>query len=122
MSYPACYRMKMTGARLKEILEDVADNIFNPDPYYQQGGDMVRTGGLGYTIDIAKPIGQRISGMTLLKSGAALEAAKDYVVAGWASVNQGTEGPPVWDVIAKHIETEKTVRASESGAVKIVGN
>lgn len=122
MSYPACYRMKMNGQRLKEILEDVADNIFNPDPYYQQGGDMVRTGGLGYTIDIGKPIGQRISGMTLLKTGAPLEAAKDYTVAGWASVNQGTEGPPIWDVVAKHIEGKKTVRAVESGSVKIVGN
>ena len=55
ITYPACYRMKMTGARLKEVLEDVADNLFNPDPYYQQGGDMVRVGGLGYTIDIGKP-------------------------------------------------------------------
>ena len=121
MSYPACYRMKMTGARLKEVLEDVADNIFNPDPYYQQGGDMVRTGGLGYTIDITKPIGSRISDMTILKSGAAIDAAKEYVVAGWASVNQGTQGPPIWDVVAKHIEARKTVTASESSAVKIVG-
>ena len=122
MSYPACYRMAMTGARLKEILEDVADNIFNPDPYYQQGGDMVRTGGLGYTIDIAKPVGQRISAMTLLKSGAALEASKEYTVAGWASVNQGTEGPPIWDVVAKHIEAQKSITVAESSAVKIVGN
>ena len=121
MSYPACYRMKMTGARLKEILEDVADNIFNPDPYYQQGGDMVRTGGLGYTIDITQRAGSRISGMTHLKSGAAVQAAKEYVVAGWASVNQGTEGPPIWDVVAKHVETQKTITVSESSAVKIVG-
>ena len=63
--------MTMTGARLKEILEDVADNLFNPDPYYQQGGDMVRCGGLGYTIDIGKPMGSRISALTHLKSGAA---------------------------------------------------
>ena len=121
MSYPACYRLPMTGARLREILEDVADNIFNPDPYYQQGGDMVRTGGLGYTIDISKPIGQRISAMTHLKSGAAIDAGKEYVVAGWASVNQGTEGPPIWDVVAKHIEAQKTVKVSENTAVKIVG-
>jgi S-sulfosulfanyl-L-cysteine sulfohydrolase len=121
MSYPACYRMAMSGARLKEILEDVADNIFHPDPYYQQGGDMVRTGGLGYAIDIAKPIGQRISNMTVLKTGAAVEAAKDYTVAGWASVNQGTEGPPIWDVVARHIETQKTVTATENTAVKITG-
>ncbi len=121
MSYPACYRMAMSGTRLKDILEDVADNIFNPDPYYQQGGDMVRTGGLGYSIDISKPIGQRISNMTLLKSGATIDAAKDYTVAGWASVNQGTEGPPIWDVVAKHIESLKTVRVGDAQSVKITG-
>ena len=121
MSYPACYRMKMTGARLKEILEDVADNIFNPDPYYQQGGDMVRTGGLGYTIDIGKSAGNRISAMTHLKSGAAIDPAKDYIVSGWASVNQGTEGPPIWDVVAKHVETKKTISVRESDTIKIVG-
>jgi S-sulfosulfanyl-L-cysteine sulfohydrolase len=121
MSYPACYRMEMTGARLREVLEDVADNIFNPDPYYQQGGDMVRTGGLGFTIDISKSIGQRISGLTLLKSGQPLDAAKNYTVAGWASVNEGTQGPPIWDVVAKHIETHKTVKAGDIGAVKVVG-
>ena len=122
MTYPACYRMTMTGKRLKEILEDVADNIFNPDPFYQQGGDMVRTGGLGYAIDIAMPAGQRISGMTLLKTGAPIDPGKNYVVAGWASINQGTEGPPIWDVVAKHIEAKKTVRANEAGAVKIKTN
>ena len=121
LSYPACYRMTMTGARLKEVIEDVSDNIFNPDPYYQQGGDMVRTGGLGYAIDISKPAGQRISSMTLLKTGAAIDAAKDYVVAGWASVNQGTEGPPIWDVVAKHIEQKKTVKVQDTSAIKISG-
>ncbi len=121
LSYPACYRMKMTGARLKEVIEDVADNIFNPDPFYQQGGDMVRTGGLGYAIDISKPAGQRISGMTLLKSGTPIDANKEYVVAGWASVNQGTEGPPIWDVIAKHIEAKKTIKVDETSAIKISG-
>ena len=122
MSYPACYRMKMTGGRLKEILEDVADNIFNPDPYYQQGGDMVRTGGLGYTIDIAQRAGNRISAMTHLKSGAAIDPAKDYIVSGWASVNQGTEGPPIWDVVAKHIEAKKVISVRDGSAVKIIGN
>ncbi len=121
MSYPACYRMTMSGARLKDILEDVADNIFNPDPYYQQGGDMVRTGGLGYTIDIGKPIGQRISNMTLLQSARALEASKDYVVAGWASINQGTEGPPIWDVVTKYIERKKTIAVRPADTVKISG-
>jgi sulfur-oxidizing protein SoxB len=121
LSYPACYRMTMTGARIKEVLEDVADNIFNPDPFYQQGGDMVRTGGLGYTIDVAKPIGQRISGLTILKTGAALEPAKDYAVAGWASINQSTEGPPIWDVVAKHIEGRKVVAPRETDAVRVLG-
>ena len=121
MTYPACYRMTMTGKRMKDVLEDVADNIFNPDPFYQQGGDMVRTGGLGYTIDVSKPIGQRISGMTLLRSGKALEAEKDYVVAGWASINQDTEGPPIWDVVAKHIEDVKVVAPRETDAVKVLG-
>ncbi len=121
MSYPNCYRMTMTGARLKDVLEDVADNIFNPDPYYQQGGDMVRTGGLAYAIDVAKPIGQRISGMTLLKTGQAIEAGKDYVVAGWASINEGTEGPPIWDVVSNYISKKKTITATAADNVKITG-
>jgi S-sulfosulfanyl-L-cysteine sulfohydrolase len=121
MSYPACYRMTMTGARLKDILEDVADNIFHPDPYYQQGGDMVRSGGLGYDIDVGKPIGSRISNLTVLKSGKPLDASRDYVVAGWASVTEGVEGPPIWDVIAKHIEGKKTVTATETTAIKVTG-
>ena len=121
MSYPACYRMSMSGTRLKEILEDVADNIFNPDPYYQQGGDMVRTGGLGYAIDIAKPVGQRISAMTLMKTGTTIEPAKDYTVAGWASINQGTEGPPIWDVVAKYIAAKKSIKIAPSDTVKISG-
>ncbi len=121
MTYPNCYRMKMNGGRLKEILEDVADNIFNPDPFYQQGGDMVRTGGLGFTCDVSKPIGQRISDMTLLRTGQKLDASRDYVVAGWASINQGTEGPPIWDVVAKHIEGKKVVAPSGASAVKITG-
>jgi sulfur-oxidizing protein SoxB len=121
MTYPNCYRMTMSGARLKDVLEDVADNIFNPDPFYQQGGDMVRTGGLGYTIDVSKPIGQRISGLTLLKSNTPLEASKDYVVAGWASINQEVEGPPIWDVVSRHIEAAGVVSPRETDAVKVLG-
>lgn len=122
MTYPNCYRMRMTGARLKEILEDVADNIFNPDPYYQQGGDMVRTGGLGFTIDITAKMGSRISGMTLLKTGTPIDANREYVVAGWASINEGTEGPPIWDVVAKHLTQKKTVDLKPTDAVKVVGS
>jgi sulfur-oxidizing protein SoxB len=121
ITYPRVYRMSMTGARLKDVLEDVADNLFNPDPYYQQGGDMVRCGGLGYAIDVAKPIGSRISAMTHLKSGQPIDPAKDYTVAGWASVNEGTQGPAIWDLVARHVAAEKTVRLAPNSSVKISG-
>jgi sulfur-oxidizing protein SoxB len=121
ITYPQAYRTSMTGERLKEILEDVADNLFNPDPYYQQGGDMVRCGGLGYAIDVSKPMGQRISAMTQLKSGKAIEPKKEYVVAGWASVNEGTEGPPVWDLVERYVADAKTVRVAPNTSVKISG-
>jgi sulfur-oxidizing protein SoxB len=121
ITYPQAYRQTMTGTRLKEILEDVADNLFNPDPYYQQGGDMVRCGGLGYTIDIGKPAGSRISALMHLKSGRPIEAARDYTVAGWASVNEGTEGPPVWELVEKYIAARKTVNVEAGGAVTVTG-
>jgi len=121
ITYPQVYRMAMSGQRLKDVLEDVADNLFNPDPYYQQGGDMVRCGGLSYAIDVSRPIGQRISAMTHVKSGKAIDPAKDYVVAGWASVNEGTEGPPVWDLVERYIAAEKTVRVAPNSNVKISG-
>jgi sulfur-oxidizing protein SoxB len=121
ITYPQVYRLTMTGERLKEVLEDVADNLFNPDPYYQQGGDMVRCGGLGYTIDIAKPIGSRISGMTQLKSGKPIDPKRDYVVAGWASVNEGTQGPPVWELVERYVARKKTVRVQANTSVKVVG-
>jgi len=122
ITYPQVYRQQMAGARLREILEDVADNLFNPDPYYQQGGDMVRCGGLGYTIDIGKPMGSRVSGLTHLKSGKPIDPAREYTVAGWASVNEGTEGPPVWELVEKHVATKKTVRVAPNTAVKVVGS
>jgi sulfur-oxidizing protein SoxB len=121
ITYPQVYRQTMSGARLKDILEDVADNLFNPDPYYQQGGDMVRCGGLGYTIDVGQPAGARISALTHLKSGKPIEAARDYTVAGWASVNEGTEGPPVWELVEKYVAAKKTVKVESSDAVKVVG-
>jgi len=121
MTYPQVYRQTMNGARLKDVLEDVADNLFNPDPYYQQGGDMVRTGGISYRLDVSKPMGQRISEMTLLRTGKPVEAATDYAVAGWASVNEGTEGPPVWDLVEKHIADLKTVKVKPNTSVKLVG-
>jgi sulfur-oxidizing protein SoxB len=121
ITYPAVYRNEMTGAFLKEVLEDVADNLFNPDPYYQQGGDMVRVGGLAYAIDVGQPIGQRISEMTLLRTGEKIDPGKTYAVAGWASVNEGTEGPPVWELVSRWIERQKVVRVEETRAVKVTG-
>ena len=121
ITYPQVYRLPMTGQRLKDVLEDIADNLFNPDPYYQQGGDMVRCGGLGYAIDVSKPIGQRISGMTHLKSGKPIDPNKEYTVAGWASVNEGTEGPQVWDLVERYVAAEKTVRVTPNTSVKITG-
>jgi len=121
ITYPAAYRSRMTGAFLKEILEDVADNLFNPDPYYQQGGDMVRVGGLAYALDIGQPMGRRISEMTLLRSGERVEAGKEYTVSGWASVNEGTEGPPIYDVVSKYVDRTKTVRLAPNRHVKVLG-
>ena len=121
MTYPAAYRSEMSGKMIHDILEDVADNLFNPDPYYQQGGDMVRVGGLGYKIDVMKPIGSRITDMTLLKSGEKIDPAKTYVVAGWASVNEGAEGPPIWDVVANYVKRKKTVSVEPNTSVKVEG-
>jgi sulfur-oxidizing protein SoxB len=121
ITYPAAYRSEMTGAYLKEVLEDVADNLFNPDPYYQQGGDMVRAGGLAYTLTVDKPAGQRISDLVLLRTGEKIDPGKKYVVSGWASVNESTEGPPVYDVVAKYIERMRTVRLQPNRQVKVVG-
>ena len=111
----------MTGEFINVILEDVADNLFNTDPYYQQGGDMVRIGGMGYKIDINKPQGERISDMTLLKTGEAIDPSKTYQVAGWASVNEGTEGPQIWDVVESHIRKMGTVTVTPHNNVKVVG-
>ena len=121
MTYGAAYRTEMTGEFIKVILEDVADNIFNPDPYYQQGGDMVRIGGMGYHIDVSRPQGERISDMTLLKSGESIDPAKTYVVAGWASVNEGTEGPRIWDVVESHISKQGTVTVAPNNSVQVTG-
>ncbi|MGJ8596582.1 thiosulfohydrolase SoxB [Sulfitobacter sp.] len=121
MSYGEAYRTEMTGEFLHVVLEDVADNLFNPDPYYQQGGDMVRVGGLGYRIDVTKPQGDRITEMTLLKTGEVIDPSKTYQVAGWASVNEGTEGPPIWDVVEAHIAKQGTISLDPNNSVKVVG-
>jgi len=103
----------MTGEQIKIILEDVCDNLFNSDPYYQQGGDMVRVGGLSYNCAPNASIGQRISDLKL-HSGRALEAHKSYKVAGWASVNE-QNGEPVWDLVARHLRGSATMPNMQSG-------
>ncbi|MDP4796142.1 MAG: thiosulfohydrolase SoxB [Rhodospirillales bacterium] len=121
ITYPNVYRNKMKGSFIKEILEDVADNLFNEDPYYQQGGDMVRVGGMSYTIDINKTIGARISDMRTLKDDKPIDPNREYVVSGWASVNEGTEGPPAYDLVSGYIAKKKNITIPENQTVKIRG-
>ena len=113
VTYPETYVQTMTGGQIKDVLEDVCDNLFNTDPYYQQGGDMVRVGGLAYTCTPNETVGKRISELKL-DNGHALEAGKSYKVAGWASVNEQT-GAPVWDVVAKHLRSGKPPNRSAPG-------
>ena len=121
MSYGKVYRTEMTGEFIHIILEDVADNLFNPDPYYQQGGDMVRIGGMGYRIDINKPQGDRITELTLLKTGERIDPSKTYIVAGWASINEGTEGPQVWDLVENYIRRNGIVKVNPNNSVQVIG-
>jgi len=108
ITYPQVTRNLFTGEMIKLILESVGDNRFNPDPYFQQGGDMVRVGGLRYSIDLSKPEGQRINDMTL--HGRPLEASKKYSVAGWASVARDVKGVPIYDVLADYLYDKEEVR------------
>jgi sulfur-oxidizing protein SoxB len=121
ITYPSVYRRPMTGAALKSVMEDVADNLFNPDPYYQQGGDMVRVGGMSYAIDVTKPVGQRISDMTLVRTGAPIDPNKTYTVAGWASVTQGTEGPAIYDLLEQYITNRKVITVHNRSVVRVTG-
>ena len=109
ITYPATTVSNLTGANIKTILEDVCDNLFNPDPYYQQGGDMVRVGGLEYTCDPLAASGNRISDMRL--NGKSVDAGKAYKVAGWAPVAAGVQGEPIWDVMETYLKSEKTIKA-----------
>jgi S-sulfosulfanyl-L-cysteine sulfohydrolase len=113
ITYPETYTQTMTGAQIKDVLEDVCDNLFNADPYYQQGGDMVRVRGLTYTCTPAETIGKRISELKL-DNGHTLEAGKSYKVAGWASVNPQS-GKPVWDVFADYLRSGETLLPSGKG-------
>jgi sulfur-oxidizing protein SoxB len=120
LTYPVVTRNEMTGQTIKTIMEDVADNLFNEDPYYQQGGDMVRVGGLKYAIDPKADIGKRITDMEF--NGEPIDPNKKYVVAGWASVAQPLEGKPIWDLVAEYLRDQKDgVEISNLNTPKIIG-
>lgn len=119
ITYPHATLNELSGAMIKTILEDVADNLFNPDPYLQQGGDMVRVGGLQYSIDPLASIGARISDLRL--GGRPLDADKTYKVAGWAPVAEGARGEPVWEVVAAYMKDRKTLRPPQLNQPAIKG-
>ena len=119
ITYPASTLTEMSGETIKTVLEDVCDNLFNPDPYYQQGGDMVRVGGLAYTCDPNAGAGKRISNMML--KGKAIEADKTYKVAGWAPVAAGVTGEPIWDVMEAFFKNHKTIAPRKLNTPKLVG-
>lgn len=118
-TYPETYVREMSGKDIKDILEDVADNLFNKDPYYQQGGDMVRLGGMDYVLDPNADIGQRVSNMTL-DNGEKIEAGKMYKVAGWATVNSQAPGRPVWDLVADYLRRQGQVKIRKLNLPKLV--
>jgi len=119
ITYPYTTVNALTGEAIKSILEDVCDNLFNPDPYYQQGGDMVRVGGLQFTCEPAQKIGQRIGGMTL--KGKPIEAKKQYKVASWAPVAEGASGEPIWDVVVKYLRDRKVIRPPKLNRPQLIG-
>ena len=109
----------MTGAAIKNVLEDVADNLFNPDPYYQQGGDMVRVGGMTYAMAPKAAAGARVRDMRL--NGKPIEADKTYQVAGWAPVAEGAKGEPVWDVVAQWLRAHKSIAPRQLNTPRLIG-
>ena len=121
MTYPSAYRLEFTGQQLKDILEDVCDNLFNEDPFRQQGGDMVRVGGMSYTCRPNEAIGNRISDMTLSSTGSPIDPDQNYVVAGWASVNENVEGPAIYDILETYIANKGVVSVPETETVKVEG-
>ena len=121
MTYPNVYRLEFTGKQIKDILEDVCDNLFNKDPFLQQGGDMVRVGGLGYTCSPKKNIGSRISDMILLKTVKPIDASRKYVMAGWASRNKDTKGPAIYDLLETYITRKKVIDLPKNENVKVAG-
>jgi sulfur-oxidizing protein SoxB len=106
---------------IKELLEDVCDNIFNPDPFFQQGGDMVRVGGLTYTCHPKNKMGKRISNLKIVSSDKPLESSKKYVVGGWGSVKPNVKGPAIYSLLENYITEKKIIKSKNLETVKIVG-
>lgn len=121
MTYPETYARDISGKDIKLILEDVADNLFNPDPFYQQGGDMVRTGGISYKIDPTAAMGKRISELTLTKNGEKLDPNKSYKVAGWSTVGSQAPGEPVWETVETYLKNVKHIANLKVDTPDIVG-
>ncbi|MBS4095717.1 MAG: thiosulfohydrolase SoxB [Sulfuricella sp.] len=119
ITYPYSTLTEMSGTMIKDIMEDVCDNLFNPDPYKQQGGDMVRVGGIHYTCDLTKTAGRRIQNMML--NGKPLDPHKTYKVAGWAPVAEGATGEPIWDVVAGYLRDKKTITPRRLNLPKLIG-
>ena len=119
ITYPQTTLNEMTGATIKAIMEDVCDNLFNADPYMQQGGDMVRVGGISYTCDLRQTIGKRINNMML--NGKALDPNKKYKVAGWAPVAEGVTGEPIWDLVTSYLRDKKVVTPRKLNLPKLIG-
>ena len=119
ITYPHTTLNNMTGETIKSVMEDVCDNLFNADPYYQQGGDMVRVGGIEYTVNPNATIGKRISDMRI--KGKPVDAHKTYKVAGWAPVAEGVTGEPIWDVVATYLRDKKVIKGLKLNEPKIVG-
>jgi len=119
ITYPQVTVTDMTGEFIKTVLEDVADNLFNPDPYYQQGGDMVRVGGLTYACEPGGKAGSRISDMRL--KGQLIDPKKTYKVAGWAPVAEGAKGEPIWEVVETWLKTKKRVSPRRLNLPRLIG-
>jgi sulfur-oxidizing protein SoxB len=119
ITYPYSTLNELTGEQIKVILEDVADNLLNPDPYLQQGGDMVRVAGMTYACEPRAKVGSRISDLRI--ANRPLEPSKRYKVAGWAPVAEGASGEPIWDVVVRHLRAKRTIPALEMHLPRLVG-
>ena len=121
MNYPEVYRTEMSGETIKNLLEDVCDNIFNPDPFFQQGGDMVRVGGMSYTCHPKNKMGNRISDLSLLSSGEKIEANKKYTIGGWGSINPDVKGPAIYNILEDYILDKQNISPMQNNPVTIKG-